>query len=47
MPIKATQRTYFCNNISQTQNQKMLNCGSIKALSACKRCPFEVLLTPF
>ena len=35
------------NYFHSSQNQYMLFRGLKDALSACKRCPFEVLLTPF
>ena len=37
----------FCNNISHPLFLLMLNWLLKDALLACKRCPFEVLLTPF
>ena len=37
----------FCNNISHLLFLLMLNWLLKDALLACKRCPFEVLLTPF
>ena len=37
----------YCKENSNTANEKGVNWLPINALLACKRCPFEVQVTPF
>ena len=44
---KGTPNNKVCKDNSNIEIQKGVNCLSINALLACKRCPLSPLLTPF